>query len=561
MINAFPYTDVHQLNLDYILAKIKELEKIQVKNMAPADTIINIADVVDAPLSNDNIVDAINKALAISSYIFIPNGKYTFNISLYQDCNIIMDKDAVIQSDSASPCIEMHNSRFTLTGGSVESGLNDDSRTLYGDILSAIITCYDCHDIHIEQVHSGHSKHAAVFCFEDCTNVNVENCYFNNFLMSAVRLLDYNKNVRVANCVFMYSKRPTGHEYCYFFCTGARQTSLSYTMTPPDGILVENCYGYDSEDCGIDTHGARNVVFRNNVILQTICALTAYNDNGRVGRPADWHMENVLLENNYCESDRDNEPGRLYPHPFIFLGGGNGHTEDEVGYESQYATYYDFCNCIVRGNYFASSNTFTNAQLYLAYVSRNVTIENNVMDCHGVNRTIQPSRSINITVRNNTFKNAVGTSSFIGCLGIFENNVGPRYYATSSSDPSCIEGLMQSVTNTGVTRLVNYGFIYDDSGTAKITTSYGIRYRADLTPPAAINITVAGGVATVDSGSSHHLLPGMAVTLTDGGGTTYNRYIRDVLDFKRFSVISGSNADQADGSYTLAVKQATASTL
>lgn len=560
MLNEFIYTDVHQLNLDWIIKKIKELENIKIREIAPADTIINIKDMVEGPLTNDNIVDAIRDALKISSYIFIPNGKYTFNISLNQDVHIIMDKDAIIQSDNADPCFEIHDSAFTLYGGSVESGLNDDSRTLYGNHLGGIIKCYDCHDIHIEGIKSTHSKHGSVLCFRDCKNVTVENCSFSNFLLTAIWVQNYGRNIHVNNCVFMYAKRPTGHEYCYCVCTGV--TNMNERITPPDGYVVENCYCYDSEDCAIDTHGAKNVIFRNNVVLETICALTAYNDNLRALRTEGWTMDNVLIENNYCDSGRDNEAGRQYPHPFVFVGASNAKTitDDGGAYADNLGSYYAYCNCLIQNNYFSSANTYNNAQMFLDMVSRNVTIQNNTFDCRGVNRPIQPSRAINIRVLNNTIINPSVTSAFLASLGECKGNIGGRFY-TSTSSWSCIDGISNDVLEvSGNSNLIRWGqLLSNPGGQLCICTSNAIRYRPDLTQPAAVTVTVSNGIATLDH---HDYIPGLALQFTDGGGTTTNVYVRDVLTMDTFKVTKALLSQPVpDGTYSSVIRAGTISQL
>ena len=560
MWQGIPYTNVHELNLDWIIERIKELEGIKAQSIAPTDTLINIADMVEGDLTNDNIVDAIRDALLVSSYIFIPKGKYTFNITLNQDCHIVMDDEAVIQSDNGSPCIDMHDSRFSLYGGYVESGLNDDSRTLYGNsIFASIVKCSDCHDIHIEGVKSTHSKHASVFQFRDCENVLVQNCSFSNFLLSAVWCFNYNRNIRINNCSFMYSKRPTGHEYCYFVCTGV--TDFNTRITPLDGYIVENCYGYDSEDCGIDTHGAKNVIFRNNVVLETICALTAYNDNRRALRTLGWNMENILIENNYCVSNKDNEAGRTLPHPFVFVGSSNYYTEDEAGYEDNPGSYYSYCNCTIRNNYFKSVNSYGPdlGTVFLNQVSRNVLIEDNVIDSCNCNRGPRPNRCINFTIRNNTFLNQTGQTACLYSLGTVTNNVGSRYY-TAGSYPSCVDGdgiVGDAITGGSKSTMLRLGQWYYDSSSIKVSKSYGIRFRPDITPPAAETIDVVDGVCI---STKHGYIPGTYLKMTDGNGTIY-RYIRDVIDMKRFIAYDGSGNPPPDGTYSVEMGQATVITL
>ena len=560
MWQGIPYTNVHELNLDWIIERIKELEGIKAQSIAPTDTLINIADMVEGDLTNDNIVDAIRDALLVSSYIFIPKGKYTFNITLNQDCHIVMDDGAIIQSDTADPCIESHDSALSIYGGSIESGLNDDSRTLYGNHLGGIIKCYDCHDVHIEGVKSTHSKHGSVLCFRDCTRVLVKNCSFSNFLLTAIWVQNYGRDIHIDNCAFMYSKRPTGHEYCYFVCTGV--TNMNERITPPDGLIVENCYGYDSEDCAIDTHGAKNVIFRNNKILETICALTAYNDNLRALRTEGWTMDNILIENNYCVSNKDNEAGRQHPHPFVFIGASNSKTitDDGGAYADNLGSYYAYNNCLFQNNYLKSPNTFTNAMMYLDAVSRNVTIQNNVFDCMGANRVIQPIRAINIRVLNNTIIDASATSGFLSSVGECKGNIGGRFY-TATSAWSCIDGISNDVLEvSGNSNLIRWGqLISNPGGQLCICTSNAIRYRPDLTQPASVTITVANGIATLDH---HDYIPGLALQLTDGGGTTTNAYVRDVLTMSTFKITKAvASQPIPDGTYTSVIRAGTISQL
>lgn len=605
VFEQFPYTNFHDLNLDWIVKKVKTMSdtlesfileveqdiKDEVDSWLDAHpeattTVLDGAiteakldpDMVDATrswiniksvcpgyvLDNSTIAQAITDALAISRYIYIPAGNYTFNAEISADCHIILDKDCYISTDNDTPAIYAHDCSIILEGGHVYAGLNDDSRVpvYWSDTQSihkGIIYLENCHDSVVKNMSCDHSKYSAVFRIVGCENVTFENLNFDNILLSAITIHNYNRNVVVRNCSFTHLKKITGHDYCYAVATGVTDFSDN-SIIPPDGLIYENNYVNGSEDCGLDTHGAKNVIIRNNKVLQTVCAITAYNDNGRALRPSGWHMENITIENNFCQSDKNNEVGRQFPHPFIFLGGDNSHTNDDVGYELNPGSYYDYCDCIVRNNYFESPNTYANGTITLGAVSRNVIIENNVVDCRNANRPFQPVNSINLIIRSNTFKNVSVNVQFLNCSGRFENNVGGKNYASSSTSGkwSCMEGLIQNGIQTGRSPLLRMGQVYEDSGALKVATSYGIRLRPDIALPAAVTITVTDGVATL---ANHGLIPYQGIKLTDGGGTAVNRYVNDVIDFKHFSIVNASNAPQADGTYTMELQAATATTL
>ena len=82
-INKYPYTDFNEYNLDWIIRKLMQLEKREnVKAF-----VVNIADFV--PVLNDGtFAEAVEKALDVSSYIYVPKGEYRVNVSVTRDCTI-----------------------------------------------------------------------------------------------------------------------------------------------------------------------------------------------------------------------------------------------------------------------------------------------------------------------------------------------------------------------------------------------------------------------------------------------------------------------------------------
>ena len=547
------------------ISRLDDLDDIIAEALEPVETkadatetkvnrikpVINVGAMVET-LTSANLADAIAAALLISDRIYIPAGSYEVNLVITTDCTIYLDDGCYISTATSTPAISASNCSIKIYGGNVFAGENDDSRVpVYWSVdptlSTGIIFLNNCHDCVIDGLKSSWSKYAGIIRVMNCTNVLVQNCSFSNFLMVAVAFILHNENVIVRNCSFINSDKITGYDYCYAVSTGA--VALSDSFVPIDGLIYENNYVYDSEDCGLDTHGASNVIIRNNRVLQTVCAITAYNDNRRVVRPSGWSMRNILIENNYCETDKDNESSREYPHAFIFLGGANMHPNTDSGYENNPGSYYSFCNCIVQNNYFKSPNTHE-ALIFLDVVSRDVLIQNNVIDCMNSAKPLNPVRSIGIRVINNSFLNCNKTMLFTSCLGEVADNSGVKYDLTLSK-PSCIVGCKGDHQGTA-SPLIKLGQFVFDGGNPCVGVNYGIRFRPSRTVPSPVSIAVdSNGVATL---AKHDFIPGLALRITVG-----IVYVQDVIDMKHFIIAKPNGEAIPSGTYTAEFLTATVS--
>jgi len=532
--------------------------------------VLNVASMVGGDLTSANIASAITSALEYSRYLFIPAGEYTFNITIMDDCVIIMDKECYIFTDSTLPCIYALGCSISIYGGNVCAGQDDASRVpvfgTYSSTPKGIIVLEECHECVISNVNTPYSKYSGVYYIKDCVNVTFENLKFENILFAGIRVLNYNENIVVRNCSFenidmmMDGDNTAILDYCYAICTGA--TTLSANFTPPDNLLFENNYIYDSEDCAIDTHGATNVIIRNNTVLESVCSITAYNDNKRVKRPNGWKMRNILIENNYCASSKDNAPGRDYPHPFIFLGASNGMRVTDTGYADNPGDYYSYINLVVRNNYFDSPNSCENKGIiYLNNVTRDVVIENNFINCHEANRPTYFCRSINFSFKNNSVMNAnTKRVLFEKSCGIVDMNIGARYDFANSTDLSYIKNGNGTV-NMVRSPLIDFGDFTTISG-AKVCTSTGRRVRSDYSTT-SFSITVEDGITTVPN-TLYVPFTALILNGTTSGGTVVTdkaAYISDVIDMSSFKLVDASWNAIADGTYTATIRQATVHSL
>ena len=544
------YSGIDELvaKVDAVVAKVDGMETdvSDLKNSIRMAT-VNIAGMVGWELTSENIAEAISLALAKSSYIYIPSGEYSFNAEITSDCTIYLDEQCFISSATADPIIHAQNCSINLIGGNILNGEDDNSRVALAN-RNGLIYFEGCHDSSIVGLNSPYSKSNGVIWIKDCENFVLERSTFDRMLRAAMFVCGHCVNVAVRNCKFANSVPLNGQDYCYFVYTGS--SLLTDNFIPVDGLVYENNYCSGSEDCGLDTHGARNVIIRNNIVLDTVCAITAYNDNKRVTRPVGWKMENILIENNYCDSTRQNAQGRSYPHPFLFIGASNNET----------ALYDEFRNCTVRNNTFRTANNFEFGAIFNNVVSRNLVYENNTFKFYdGAVSPITFRSSFGSAFRNNRLEDGSATVYFKHFLGEVSGNVGFTYN-WDDDFVSYVKGL-NNIFPEIVSPTYRTGDVFWSNG-LQICTSYGICARVQYDAKfKTFSITVADGVATVSNGvdgvAKNVYIPHLALTLSGSGSA----YIKDVIDATRFTLVDANKTPVADGTYTATINDVTMASL
>lgn len=558
IFRQFPYSNFHEMNMDWIMEEIKKLQKqcTYIINNDGSTAIVNVANYTpEGELTSDNINDAVTEALNVSKYLYIPAGEYQCNLIFQQDVVLYLDRDCKFKTlDGNDPgVIDAYNCSIEIYGGEFTCGDDDGSKVpeWTGSYLAkhGVIRLYNCHDVNIKGVNFPHAKSGNCILLETCRDVIIQNCQFHKYLECGVRIVYECRNITVDSCIFTDIRYAINRQYCYAVATGGYD--LGDVFTPPDNIVYSNNFVYDSEDCALDTHGATNVIIRNNKIIDTVNAITAYNDDNRVERPAGWVMTNVLIENNFCSTSKDIDPNSQYPHQFVMLGSFNEHASTEAGWSSRYGKYDNYTNCVFRNNFLQSPNTSASGKLFLGYIGRNYLIENNIIDCMNAGAPITGRRIIGLTLKNNTIKNRNGDVIFWDCCGEIRDNVGAKFnYATSH--PSQFTGIIGDYGQIRSFGLVRCGDLCrDGSDNMSVVTSYGTALRPGITH-ATINVTVADGIATADAPFTA-LVPNSAIQL----GSSINAYVVDVIDVLRFKVLTTAGAAVADGTYTLTYKTAT----
>lgn len=428
----------------------------------------------------------------------------------------------------------------------------------------------ECHDSCIENIFCTHSKHSAVIRLYNTENVIIQNCTFEHVLNSAIRIVDSCNNTTVRNCTIKYSRYAYNNYYCYAVYTGIQNMDTAIGTVPPDNLIYENNYVYDTEDSGLDTHGATNVIIRNNKILQTVCAITAYNDGSRVNRPSGWRMRNVLIENNYCESNKANDASTGFPHPFIFVGSTNdATTDDDTSSKSGKANYDDFINCVLRNNYIKSPNDVR--IITLSTVATNVKIENNYIyqDGSSTNSVIYGVHTIGLRILNNTFRrnnSSYCTYSLHHGYAEISGNTGLLVNDPSFSQLNRIYGedvhMRLSVRCGTVMRVGD--IINNGSGTKLYSPVNFIGSRIDTsrytnTDKLNLTVDVIDNICYMKNGELNYLLPDLGIKMTNNSTSqVINAYVVTLLSFDSFKVYPNS---LTDGEYTISLNSVVYNTI
>lgn len=570
--NNFPFLNLNTFNLDWIISKIKSIDssveevaentqtvKRLTENIQTIAGEVNLAHYVDV-LDDSTIALALAKALDESSYIYIPAGSFKLNAVIEKPCHVRLDEGCTLETISDNPIFYCINTTFSLRGGKLKAGTPDmdlENRTFVGvsqTEYNALVLLENCKNIEISNVDVPVSKFASIVTIRNCENIRVENCSFRNILHSGIQVIHYNKNIVINNCSFrdIYPHRTMS--WCYGVSTGMRYLT-DENVIPPDNLVVSNCYLENSDDCGIDTHGATNVYFVNNRLINCRTSITAYNDNLRIKRPDGWIMQNVVIENNYCESDKPVLTDVQYPHPFIFLGATNA-DETNDGKPGGYDTY---SHIVVRNNYFKSPNNgYENAQslLFTNNAMRDAVIENNTFDGAGVvNRGLYLKGVLGTIIRNNVFQHFTGSGPIYAyhCNVEVSNNrnldgrvaynfgtAAANYF--KDSDHGAVWSFAPPMMAGGDMR-------FDDSNNLHEVISRGIRCRSNF----AVNTitgTCSNGLITMTAG----ILPIEGLYLTAGGS---GYYVDHVIDSTHFTCRTAGGSKPANGNITFTLSNIT----
>ena len=532
------------------------LDRIIARYINYKGVIVDVSTMVeDKILTNDNIGQAILDAIDVTGYIYIPEGEYTFNETISKDCTIFLNKDAVIKSAIQKPALSFEDCSASIYGGTFCSGEDNNSREFIGYPTSyehdgdrAIVRFVNCHNCIISGIYSPYSKHWDVLYFKNCHNIEVNNSVFRHSLNSSIYFHRECRQVAVRNCKFtdnyyaIDGNSGNPRYFCYFVYTGDIENKPVGEEGAVDGLIYENNYCENSEDSALDTHGARNVIIRNNTIINCVCSITAYNDNVRMRRGS-WKMENILIENNYCKSNRSNNADTNYRHPFVLLGAVNGYSITDEDANDNPGNYNAFSNCVVKNNTFISTTSNIRRGIQFNTVSRNVVFENNTVDLPNATYAVGGSHMINAVFKNNNFiSNNKINFDYNCCVEIDggEVNSDSDYLREFINSKGMLPILRAGTVNGG-------GTIAGANNEFSVSQGYGRRLNEFYTGTDTFTVNISNKIVYL---KKHCMLPYMSLYVTKNGVRTAT-YIDDIIDFDYFRIAN----DVEDGEYELTLRR------
>lgn len=527
---------------------------------------INVASCTSSGVLNDaNFATAFADALEASKYIYIPDGNYDFDtigkISVTDDIDVLCSADAVFSRTTGTDWMfDFQQCNVKWNGGTFKSGTEGSKTLLYNSSVNGYnggaINFKQCKSVEIFNLKTPYNTLPAVIVSENSDNVNIHHCEFKKCVFSAIHFLRSGNNLCVADCIFdgMYIPTNIGDEgwYCYAVCTGLRSLSDKDGGTPwapPEGLVYTRNIVKNSEDSGLDTHGASNVEISNNVITNCSTCITAYDDSNRVPRPNGWKMNNVRIVNNICVSNFVNGFGE---HPYIMVACYNSDVRS--------------CeNWLIENNVFETPNGNLAAKAILDLQRlENVTIRNNRFKAtsSGISHGISVTKSSNVEIVNNTFEEITSNSAISvgqGSNVIAGNNVftNCKYSISQATLTSSTYSYVESDDSSqNIHRTVKGGVPYLDVQTSpsatKVSNTYGIALNA-ASDGAVLNATYAAASNTLTFSSATYLVVGQRLTINDGSGHT--AHVAKILSDKEMTITASSSI--TSGNVTVTPKAAT----
>lgn len=519
----------------------------------------------DGTLDNSSFAAAFAEALEASKYIYIPDGNYNMDtigkIAVTSDIDVLCGSNAVFSRTTGTDFMfDFQQCNVKWNGGTFKSGEEGSKVLLYNSAVNGYnggaIDIKYCSSAEICNIKTPYNVLPAVIVSENSDNVSIHHCEFKKCVFSAVHFLRSGKNLCVADCIFdgMYIPTNIGDAgwYCYAVCTGLRNLSDKdgdNPWTPPENLIYSRNIVKNSEDSGLDTHGAKNVEISNNVITDCNTCITAYNDSRRVTRPTGWKMSNVKIVNNVCISNYVNTFGQ---HSYIMISSSNENERDSE-------------NWLIENNVFETPNFSLSDKSILA-ISRieNVVVRNNRFKStspetmHGISVT----KATNVEIINNIIEDVLKDSAITvgqGSNVIAKNNVfkNCKYNITqASSTYSYIDG-DDSIQN--IHRTVKGGVVFHEasgSGDVKVSKSFGIAINASQ-DGTVLNATFDATDNTIEFESGTFLVVGQRIAVDDGN--SHIAYISKILSDTKMVIYSTSTF--ASGAVTVTPKAASIITL
>lgn len=462
-MELFPYTNFHEMNLDWIVSKVLELSKQwnstetefknlkdyvmnYFENMNVQDEINNKLDSMEEDGSLGAIISKLTQSYAINvvfaginnegtectselqnlinenpnSTFYFPDGEYEFYDVDAKNASFIFSNNAVITGNSREHrvfLIYTNAKNFKIEGGILRRGV-ENSKDFLPTIENkwpGVFEFNNCENFEIRLADFQYNTGYDDIALYSCSNVIIESCKFNWMLYAGVHIIDSCNGVTVRNCKFTNAVVPNGSHY-YVYPIDVGVFDFSYQGESNRNVLIENNIIENSDWEGIDSHGCQNLIIRNNTIHNSPRFIMAYGDNRN---EKDREYADIIIENNYCYNDDDYTP-YIKEESETFFGISVSSFGGSIN-----------SNCIIQNN--VMINTYLSDQRDASFIrtnnSKNVTVKNNRIEGRAGDSEKNIAQlflnTTNIEVINNVIIGVNCNTSpmgFYNCTGIVRDN-------------------------------------------------------------------------------------------------------------------------------------------
>ena len=318
--NKYPYTDFSEINLDWILQKLRQLEEAG----GDGDSLFVTPQMFGAAGDGSDCSIAVQACFNDPRrYIIFPAGRYVIkNIQATSgkiifaygaSFDVAAAEDFLIKGNNVSD-IAWFGGAFRRPSGASTIVFTDGG--IPARQTAGIFDYTNSSGLTFKNIEFNDNYTLSNIRCVSCGRVEVIDCKVNGWHGNSFAFLNNCKDINVESCTFS-GGTAAGDQYIYAVASGFTDYSTPYVGIK--NFRVANCDIQESDWEAIDCHGGSNIIFENNKITNCFRWITCYADT----RPqiiAGTVWNNVIIRNNYCAETKARDYPETDDYSFVLHG-------------------------------------------------------------------------------------------------------------------------------------------------------------------------------------------------------------------------------------------------